>query len=169
MRDIVLVVHNVRSCHNVGSLLRTADGLGVQEVYLTGYTPYPYQANDDPRLPHLARKIDAQIHKTALGAEHSIPWQHAENIQDVFGALHAAGFTIVALEQYEHSIQLPDYKPPKKVAVLVGREIEGIEPEILDACDVIVEIPMYGQKESFNVSAAAAMALYQIAFCPLGE
>jgi tRNA G18 (ribose-2'-O)-methylase SpoU len=163
MPRIVLIAHNLRSCHNVGSLLRTADGLGVSKVYLTGYTPYPAGAND-ARLPHLAQKIAGQIHKTALGAENFVPWQHSEKLDDVFAELKKAGFTIAAFEQDKGSIKLPEYTPPQKIALVVGREVEGIEPEILTACDITLEIPMLGQKESFNVVQAAAIALYHCRF-----
>jgi 23S rRNA (guanosine2251-2'-O)-methyltransferase len=161
MRSIVLIAHNLRSSHNVGSLLRTADGLGVQEVYLTGYTPYPLQSDDD-RLPHLAHKIDAQISKTALGAQKTLG--KPADIVEVINDLKQQGYRICALEQAANSIKLPDYQPPDKIAILVGREVEGIEPEILAKCDQILEIPMLGQKESFNVVQAAAMALYHCRF-----
>lgn len=163
MRKIILIAHNLRSCHNVGSLLRTADGLSVDEVYLTGYTPFPLEKNES-RLPHLAAKISRQIHKTALGAENFVHWQHNENVMEIFSALRDGGFTLAALEQSQTSIKLPDFKPPDKIAILVGREVEGVEPEILAACDLSLEIPMLGQKESFNVVQAAAMALYHCRF-----
>jgi len=163
MRDIILIAHNLRSCHNVGSLLRTAEGLGVTKVCLTGYTPYP-QATDDSRLPHLAAKLHRQIAKTALGAEQTQTWQHYETIQSLLAELKDQGYIIAAIEQAATAIPLPDYKPPKKIALLVGREVEGVEEEILAAMDVILEIPMFGSKESFNVVQAAAMGLYHCAF-----
>jgi tRNA G18 (ribose-2'-O)-methylase SpoU len=163
MRNIILIAHNLRSCHNVGSLLRTADGLGVEKVYLTGYTPYPKIEHDD-RLPHLANKISAQIHKTALGAEDFVTWNHESNIVQVLTSLKRAGYTIVALEQAKHSINLNEFKPVERVALVVGREVEGIEPEVLELADTIVEIPMFGRKESFNVVQAAAMAAYHYRF-----
>lgn len=163
MRKIVLIVHNVRSCHNVGSLLRTADGLGIEAVYLTGYTPYPVKSGDS-RLPHLAARIDRQIAKTALGAEKSVKWFYSEDIEPVLKKLKEAGYQIGALEQAEKSIHLADFRPPDKVALLVGSEVNGIEPEILDQTSVILEIPMLGSKESFNVTNAAAMALYHLRF-----
>ncbi|MGC1177260.1 MAG: RNA methyltransferase [Candidatus Saccharimonadales bacterium] len=165
MRELVLIAHNLRSTHNVGSLLRTADGLGIQRVYLTGYTPYPLQAKDS-RLPHLAHKIDRQITKTALGAEKTVSWEHEEDIFKIITDLHEQGFRVAALEQAGNSISLSDFKPPEKLALIVGREVEGIEPEILALCDQIVEIPMFGKKESFNVTQAAAMALYHLRFRP---
>ena len=163
MRELVLIAHNLRSAHNVGSLLRTADGLGIQQVILTGYTPYPAQTHDS-RLPHLAAKIDKQIVKTALGAEKNVKWQYYSDIKDVLDDLRAKGFKIVALEQAANSIPLPQFQSPDKLALIVGREVEGIEPEVLELCDFVLEIPMFGNKESFNVAQAAAMALYHFRF-----
>lgn len=163
MTDIAVIAHDIRSTHNVGSLLRTCEGLGVTRAYFTGYTPYPL-APDDARLPHIARKLTAQIHKTALGAEGLVPWSHADDVTGCIAALKAEGYTIVALEQIADSITLPAYRPPEKVALLLGREVEGIDPGVLKLCDVCLEIPMFGRKESFNVVQAAAMALYQFRF-----
>jgi 23S rRNA (guanosine2251-2'-O)-methyltransferase len=160
MTDIVVIAHNLRSCHNVGALLRTADGLGVSQVYLTGYTPYPLGTPDDDRLPHIARKLDAQIHKTALGAETSQPWQH-NDLSQVLADLHSQSYVVAALEQSPNAVPLPKYEVPPKIALLLGREVEGVEPEVLKQMDTILEIPMFGEKESFNVIQAAAMALYQ--------
>ncbi len=163
MTKIVLIAHNVRSTHNVGSLLRTAEGLGVDKVFLTGYTPYPLQ-EDDKRLPHLSRKLSAQIHKTALGAENTLDWQYQEDIDDLIHKLKAEGYTVAALEQAKNSIGLTDYKTPDKLALIVGREVEGIEPEVLALADVVLEIPMKGQKESFNVASASAIALFSLIY-----
>ncbi|HKR81765.1 MAG TPA: TrmH family RNA methyltransferase [Candidatus Saccharimonadales bacterium] len=165
MRKIVLIAHNLRSCHNVGSLLRTAEGLGVTKVYLTGYTPYPLQHNDT-RLPHLAAKIDKQIHKTALDAERLVAWEYAAELEPVLAALKTEGFVLAAIEQANHAVCLPDYRPPEKLALLVGREVEGVESEVLAQMDVVLEIPMFGRKESFNVVQAAAMGLYHAIFRP---
>lgn len=163
MRIILLVVHNVRSSHNVGSLLRTAEGLGVGRVYLTGYTPYPPEPADS-RLPYLAAGALQQIHKTALGAEDILAIEHHEHIEPLLKKLKLDGFRIVALEQTPASIALPDYSAPYKIVLVVGREVEGIEPEVLGLCNECVAIPMLGQKESFNVVQAAAMALYHARF-----
>lgn len=163
MRTIVLIAHNLRSTHNVGSLLRTAEGLGVAKIYLTGYTPYPHAASDT-RLPHLSQKIDKQIAKTALDAEKYLEWQHTPGIESVILQLKKDGFAIAAIEQATDSMPLPDYRPPGKLALIVGREVEGIEPEVLELCDAVVEVPMFGQKESFNVVQAAAMTLYHCRF-----
>jgi 23S rRNA (guanosine2251-2'-O)-methyltransferase len=163
-RDIVVIAHDIRSTHNVGSLLRTAEGLGVNHVYLTGYTPYPPLLVADPRLPHIAQKLGRQIHKTALGAETLVPWTQTADLSGCIEQLKRTGYQIVALEQADASTQLPDFEPTARVALLLGREVEGIEPAVLALCDRIVEIPMFGAKESFNVVQAAAMALYQFRF-----
>jgi 23S rRNA (guanosine2251-2'-O)-methyltransferase len=163
MKELVLIAHNLRSAHNVGSLLRTADGLGMGKVWLTGYSPYPLREND-ARLPHLAAKTDKQIAKTSLGAEKTIAWDQSDMIEPVLAGLKTAGFTIAALEQAPGSIALPEYKAPDKLALIVGREVEGIEPEVLELCDIVLEIAMRGKKESFNVAQATAMALYHLAF-----
>lgn len=162
-RQITLIAHNLRSCHNVGSLLRTAEGLGAT-VWLTGYTPYPKQ-QIDTRLPHEALKIDKQIHKTALGAEALVDWKFSPDVLTVITNLKARDNMIVAIEQYpSKSVALDSLILGKKVTLIVGREVEGIEPDILDACDQIAEIPMFGKKESFNVTQAAAMAIYRCRF-----
>jgi 23S rRNA (guanosine2251-2'-O)-methyltransferase len=163
MRQLVLIAHNLRSSLNVGSLLRTCEGLDVSQVWLTGYTPYPRRAHDQ-RLPHIAAKADRQITKTALGAEKLVSWRHSADIFDGLQELRRQGFTIAALEQQAGSIRLPDFAPPDKLALIVGREVEGLEAGILAQCDQIVEIPMFGQKESFNVAVAAAIALYHCRF-----
>jgi len=164
-RAIVLVAHNLRSCHNVGSLLRTAEGLGVTLVILSGYTPYPLSVNDS-RLPHLAHKLDKQISKTALGAEKSQAWKHMETFEEVLAFLGNEGYVLAAVEQDKRAVSLPQFQPPQKIALLVGREVEGIEPEYLAQCPIVLEIPMFGSKESFNVVQAAAMALYHCRFTP---
>ncbi len=163
VKSIILIAHNLRSCHNVGSLLRTAEGLGATEVVLSGYTPYPLLPRDD-RLPHLAAKIGRQIQKTALGAETSQPWRHEASIEQVLARLRTDGYSIAAIEQAVSSISLPKFRAPDKIALLVGREVEGVEPEVLAQVDTVLEIPMFGSKESFNVVQAAAMALYQCRF-----
>ncbi len=163
MRDIILIGHNLRSCHNVGSLLRTAEGLGVKSVILSGYTPHPARPHDT-RMPHEVAKLEKQIHKTALGAEDTVHWDYHREIAAVIQKLQQDGYAVAAIEQAEDAKSLPRYHPPEKIAVLVGREVEGVEPEILALCDAILEIPMFGKKESYNVVQAAAMALYHCRF-----
>ena len=162
-RRVILIAHNLRSCHNVGSLFRTAEGLGVHKIYLTGYTPYPLKSDDD-RMPHLANKTQKQIDKTALGAVANIAWKQTEDISSVIQALKKQDYTVCALEQTPLSLSLTTWVAPAKIALIVGRETAGLEPDIVQSCDLAVEIPMLGQKESFNVVQAAAMALYHCTF-----
>lgn len=159
MRDIILLAHNIRSTHNVGAFLRTCDGFGVKKLIFSGYTPYP-TLEDDTRLPHFADKITRQIHKTALGAETTVAFERYE--LPPIDELKAAGYTIVGLEQDKRSIMLPNYQAPGKVALLLGNEIDGVYPEYRDQCDALIEIPMHGHKESFNVSVATGIALYHL-------
>lgn len=159
MPEIVVLAHNIRSTHNVGAIFRTAEGFGISKIILSGYSPYPTFAGDT-RLPHISRKITEQIHKTALGAESLVPFEQTD--QPPIEHLKSKGFRLVALEQAKGSIDLRDYKAPEKVALLLGEEVHGIEPELLAHCDDIIEIPMAGKKESFNVSVAAGIALYSL-------
>lgn len=165
-RRIILIAHNLRSTHNVGSLLRTAEGLGVEKVYLTGYTPYPLLPSDD-RLPHISHKLARQINKTALDAELTQPWSHQEDVFECIAQLKADGYSVAALEQTPTAVALPDYNPPAKLAIVLGREVEGVEADVLSACDLSLSIPMFGSKESFNVVQAAAMALFHVRFSVL--
>lgn len=158
MPEIIVIAHNIRSTHNVGSIFRTCEGFGVKKIILSGYTPYPLIENGDERLPHIREKLTAQIHKTALGAETMVPFQHQEMTD--FSELKTAGYKIVGLEQHSRSVMLSDYAVPHKIALLLGEEVEGIGQSLLEQCDDIIEIPMKGQKESFNVSVATGIALY---------
>jgi len=156
---IIVIAHNIRSTHNVGSIFRSCEGFGVEKIILSGYTPYPHIANDT-RLPHIADKLTKQIHKTALGAESIVPFEHYDTLD--LGTLDLAGYRIVALEQAANSTHLRDYKAPAKLALLLGEEVHGITSELLTKVDDIIEIPMFGTKESFNVSVAAGIALYAL-------
>lgn len=159
MPDIIVIAHNIRSTHNVGAIFRSSEGFGVSKIILSGYTPYPLVVKDT-RLPHISRKLTDQIHKTALGAENIVPFEYQE--QPDLDALHQAGYTIVGLEQDERSVMLNDYHPPAKIALLLGEEVEGITNDFRALCDDLVEIPMVGKKESFNVSVATGIALYAL-------
>lgn len=163
MRSIIVIAHDIRSTHNVGSLLRTADGLGIDRVYLTGYTPYPMSLSDS-RLPHIAIKIDAAIKKTALGAEHTVDWEQTDDVHTVLKRLKDDGYTICALEQTEDAVNINEFTAPDKCALLIGSEVTGIASTLLEASDIRLVIPMFGKKESFNVVQATAMALYQLRF-----
>jgi tRNA G18 (ribose-2'-O)-methylase SpoU len=162
MSHTVVVANNLRSTHNVGSLLRTAEGLGIDAVYLCGYTPYPTSDTDD-RLPHIARKLTAQIHKTALGAENVIRWKHIDTLALTIDELRQQDYRIVALEQDQKSVKLSDYvRGDKKIALVLGNERYGLSNDELQLVDDIIEIPMKGSKESFNVVQAAAIAMYSL-------
>ena len=160
MQKITVVAHNMRSTHNIGSLFRTCDGLGIEHIVLTGYTAYPAQAHDT-RLPHLVKKLSAQIHKTALGAEDYVQWTHTESLRQALDHLKSNGYRIVALEQSDRSTLLGDYNiKNEKIALVLGTERDGLSQAELELCEDIIEIPMLGKKESLNVVQAAAIALY---------
>lgn len=162
--EITLLVHNIRSAHNVGAIFRTAEGFGVKEIIISGYTPYPnlnIHGQRDPRLPHIAEKITAQIHKTALGAEMMVPFRQFDDIATWISENAATQhLPIIALEQSSDSVLLPNFQPPQKFALLLGEEVHGITQDLLAQCHHIVEIPMFGKKESFNVSVATGIALF---------
>jgi tRNA G18 (ribose-2'-O)-methylase SpoU len=159
MPEIIVIAHNIRSTHNVGAIFRTAEGFGVKKIILSGYTPYPLLEKDS-RLPHIATKLTLQIHKTALGAENIVPFAYEEHVN--LESLRSAGYRLVGLEQDNRSISLSSYTPPEKIALILGEEVHGIPAELLAECEDIIEIPMVGQKESFNVSVAAGIALYKL-------
>ena len=186
MRECIVIAHNIRSTHNVGAIFRTCEGFGVSTIILSGYTPYPdlglttsqktyhtmknsdrvqpWHIWQDTRLPHERAKITAQIHKTALGAEALVPYAHYPTLEQWF-AINAASddpFPVYALEQTTDSINLRDFDPPERMALLLGEEVHGVEPRYLEQCTGILEIPMVGQKESFNVSVATGIALYAL-------
>jgi len=160
MNNLVLIAHNLRSSHNVGSILRTAECLGASKVYITGYSPYPAIDKTDHRLPHIASKVSRKINKTALGAEKLIDWEYNKDIDKVISSLQEDNYSIIALEQTSNSKNISEFNPPSKSALIVGREVEGIEQKVLDMCDEILEIPMRGKKESLNVAQAAAIGVY---------
>jgi rRNA methylases len=165
MKEIVILAHNIRSTFNVGSLFRTAEGFGVKEIIFSGYTPYP-TVKSDTRLPHIRDKLTHQISKTALGAESLVAFQYSENIESTIEKLKNQDFTVIALEQSPSSVKLPELDSthlPNKIAVLIGEEIHGVTAELLNLCDYIIEIPMSGQKESFNVSTATGIIIYKLA------
>lgn len=157
MPEIIILAHNIRSTHNVGAIFRTAEGFGVTKIILSGYSPYPILTNDS-RLPHIRDKLQTQIHKTALGAEAIVPFEYQS--EPPVRLLRDAGYVLVGLEQDETSILLQNYTAPDKVALLIGEEVHGITEDLLGYCDEIIEIPMAGKKESFNVSVATGIALY---------
>lgn len=156
-KKLVLIIHNVRSAHNVGSLFRTADGAGVSRIFLTGYTPKPARES----ALHLT-KAEKELSKTSLGAEKNVSWEKSVSLGRVLTRLRQEGYEIVALEQNEKSIDYRIYVPKKPVGLIVGNEVRGVDVKILKQCDHIIEIPMYGEKNSLNVSVSAGIALYQV-------
>lgn len=157
----ILVAHNVRSAQNVGAILRAAACFDVKEVVLSGYTPYPRIPND-PRLPHEIEKITRAISKTALGSEKITSYSHVDNLTLYLAVQRQAGWTIAALEQHPKSQSLREFRNDQPLIVIVGNEVQGVEEEILKMSDVILEIPLPGQKESLNVAVAAGIALYEL-------
>ncbi len=160
---IILVLDNIRSCYNVGAILRSADGFSVSRVILSGYTP---RVHDSELLPHLRDKLDREIHKTALGAEDMLDIYSCGDIKTELVKLKSEGWQIVGLE---NNIDKKTYllgseelkeKLSDRVVLVLGEEVKGIDYSLHDIIDLFVEIPMRGQKESFNVSVAAGIALY---------
>lgn len=146
---LIVVLDNVRSLHNVGSVFRTADAFLVEAVYLCGITSTP---------PH------AEIHKTALGAENTVDWKYFENTHDALDQLKTLGYTVFAIEQAIGSTLLPDIKleSEKKYAVILGNEVKGVQQSVVDDCDGCIEIPQYGTKHSLNVSVTAGIIIWDM-------
>ncbi len=160
VKKLCLVAVDVRSAHNIGAFFRTCDGFGA-ELYLVGICPRP-KHDDDSRLPHIARKAEKEIAKTALGAEKTVRWRHHDTLLAAKFELEKEGYTLVGLEQSENSIDIRKFSSDKPIALVVGREVEGLDLVEQKLCDQLVEIPMVGEKESFNVSVAAGIGLYQL-------
>ena len=144
---LVVVLDNVRSLHNVGSVFRTADAFLIEKVYLCGITACP---------PH------AEIHKTALGAENTVNWDYYENTCDALMSLKSEGYCIWAVEQVENSTLLNDFIPEKdqKYAFVLGNEVKGVLQEAVDLCDGCIEIPQFGTKHSLNVSVTGGVVMW---------
>ena len=153
--EAVVVLDNIRSTFNVGSIFRTSDALGVKEIILGGTTPAPTDRFGRERQ---------DIAKVALGAEKSVAWKYEKDVLSVIKKLKKEGYQIIVVEQAENSV---DYKKVKinknkKVVFVMGAEVEGVSEEILRLADIIAEIPMLGQKESLNVSVSFGVALFRI-------
>jgi tRNA G18 (ribose-2'-O)-methylase SpoU len=145
---LVVVLDNVRSLHNVGSVFRTADAFRLQGVYLCGITACP---------------PSPEIHKTALGAEDSVAWQYWADTLEAVEQLKAEGYTVFAVEQVHNSVLLPDLTldATKKYAVVLGNEVKGVKQEVVDASHYALEIPQYGTKHSLNVSVTAGIVMWE--------
>ena len=155
--SFIIIAHNIRSAHNIGSIFRTADGAGVDKIFLTGYTPVPATAD----TVYLTR-AHKDLAKTALGADKSVSWESVEDIFGVLQKLKAQGYAIVSLEQAQGSIDYRSYQPVKDIVLIVGNEVEGVDEALLQQCDDILEIPMRGNKNSLNVSVAFGIAAFEI-------
>ncbi len=152
-KEIILILHDIRSAQNVGAIFRTAEAGGVSKIYLTGYTPAP--------LDRFGRKR-SDVAKAALGAEDLVAWESKKSLPALISKLKKEKFFIVALEQAENSVDYKKIKIENKTALIVGNEVLGLPKNILDKVDKIAEIKMLGKKESLNVSVALGVALYRI-------
>ena len=163
MRKIILVINDIRSSHNVGALLRTADAMGVEKVIFSGYSPYP-RIKGDARLPHIVNKLTKDISKTALGAEEYLDLEYSSDIFARIEKLKSDDYSIISLEQSKKSIDINDFIPPNRCILVIGNELDGVDKNILNISDTIIEIPMIGKKESLNVASATAIALHVIRY-----
>jgi len=148
---ITVVLDNIRSCNNIGSVFRTSDALLIEKVILCGITATP--PNKD-------------IHKTALDAEKSVPWEYFEETEAAILKLQENGYRVFAVEQVENSISLPDFTPEKeeKLALVFGNEVKGVQQSVVNMCDGAIEIPQYGTKHSFNISVSAGIVLWDLVY-----
>lgn len=145
---LVMVLDNVRSLHNVGSVLRTADAFRLEEVVMCGITATP---------------PSAEIHKTALGAEDSVSWRYEADTLQAVRQLQERGYVVLAVEQVEGSLKLGEFEllPGKRYALVMGNEVKGVQQCVVDACDQALEIPQYGTKHSLNVSVTAGIVMWE--------
>jgi 23S rRNA (guanosine2251-2'-O)-methyltransferase len=148
-KPVVVVLDNIRSCHNIGSVFRTCDALLIEKVFLCGITATP---------------PNKEIHKAALDAEKSVAWEYVTNTEDAVIQLSKQGYKVFAIEQVRNSIMLPDFSPSgnAKLALVVGNEVKGVQQHVIDLCDGAIEIPQFGTKHSFNVSVSAGIVLWEI-------
>ncbi len=143
--SLVLIAHDIRSLHNVGSLFRTCDGVGLDKLYLTGHSGFP------PRK---------EITKTALGAEQEVHWEHHWTLEPVIEIVRAQGYTVAAVERSAESQSYTDYAVPDKLALILGNEVTGVAGETMQTADAVLHVPMLGKKESLNVAVCAGIMLY---------
>ena len=146
---IIIVLDNVRSLSNIGSVFRTSDAFRLEAIYLCGITATP---------PH------REIAKTALGATETVEWKHFESTLDAVAALKKSGYEVLALEQATGSIYLQDYQPQplEKMALIFGNEVEGVQQAAVDASDAVIEIPQFGTKHSFNISVSMGIVVWEM-------
>jgi 23S rRNA (guanosine2251-2'-O)-methyltransferase len=144
---LTVILDNIRSLHNVGSIFRTADGIGVEKIWLCGITGYPPKGD---------------IAKTALGAEESVPWEFEANVLKAVTLMKAAGYEIVMLEQVEGAMSYEKYSPQRPVCLVIGNEVEGVSDVVVPLCDHAIEIDMLGVKNSLNVAVAFGVAAFHL-------
>jgi len=149
MKQVIL--YDIRSNYNVGAIFRTSDAAGVSKIYLYGFTPTP--------IDRFGRQVH-EIHKTALGAEQVVPWEPTADIFELIKEKQTEGFLVVSVELAQNAVSLTDYKCPEKVIYILGSETTGVPLDVQAASNMILEIPMRGEKESLNVSVAAGIVLY---------
>ena len=147
---LAVILDEVRSLHNIGSVFRTSDAFLVERIYLCGITATP---------PH------PEMHKTALGAEDTVDWKYVKHTLEAVEELHNEGYTVLAIEQVEGSTMLDELElePDKKYAIVMGNEVKGVQQEVIDACDGCIEIPQYGTKHSLNVSVTTGIVPWEFA------
>lgn len=162
MQEIILIAHNIRSTYNVGSINRTAECFRVSKIYATGYTPFTEYRSDPIVAPHVRSLMTKGISKTSLGAEKSLPITQYGNIHELIRNLKENSFVIAALEQSNNSVDIRSFKVPSKLALILGTETTGVQKELQNEADYILEIPMLGQKESLNLASATAIALFEL-------
>lgn len=147
-----IVLHNIRSAHNIGAIFRIADAIGIDTVYLSGYSPTPRDRFGRTR---------GDIHKTALGAEKTVSWKYVSNIGNLLRRLKKDDFTIVAVEQNKNAIDYKEFTTPDKSAFIFGNEVRGLSQKLLEKCDHVISIPMRGKKESLNVATSVGIILFR--------
>lgn len=146
---VVVVLDNIRSCHNIGSVFRTCDALLIEKIFLCGITATP---------------PNKEIHKAALDAEKSVTWEYAQNTEDVVNKLKEEDYKVFAVEQVQNSIMLPEFNPAEneKLALIFGNEVKGVQQSVIDLCHGVIEIPQFGTKHSFNISVSAGIVLWEV-------
>ena len=149
----ILILPDIRSAINIGAIFRTADAVGISQIFLVGCTPRPTDTFG---------RVQKDIAKSALGAETWIPWRYEKSLLSLINKLKKSGYAIIAIEQDQRSIDYRKFKKTDKVAIILGPEVDGLSKKVLDKCDQILEIPMHGKKESLNVSVACGVALFKI-------
>jgi len=153
MKHKILVLHNIRSAQNVGAMFRTAEAIKIDEIIISGYTASPID-----RFGRLEKKIA----KSALGAEQMVAWRYSKNIIETLIELKQEKYNIVCVEQTKNSVDYKIHRPLDKEVIIMGNEVEGVAEEILELSDDIIELPMYGEKESLNVATSCGIVLYRL-------